>query len=295
MLITRCKPCPIVESQVLSLETKSRSTFIPISSVTAAAMLRAGIQSAGYMRPHQYQKYDFANSLGSAVFGSLLERIPGINGRAKEGPNSSRQNLDPFAPRTPKNVPSLLDMSASAAMSTVRGIGSVVAATLKAPIVMTEKLARGLHNVPRLYGDSTVRSEQEVEDWRSGLAAANQGLSQGFYDGIAGLVTQPIAGAREEGMMGFVKGMGKGIGGLILKPAAGACEVPSYTLMGLFKEWEKLGRVDIDRQIVMGREAQGEEEYERLSEGEKSEILKAWHACEKAAELANSTSGRNDK
>jgi hypothetical protein len=48
-----------------------------------------------------------------------------------------------------------------------------------------------------------------------------QEFGYGFYDGISGLVTQPIAGAKKEGAAGLVKGVGKGIGGLILKPGAG--------------------------------------------------------------------------
>jgi hypothetical protein len=43
----------------------------------------------------------------------------------------------------------------------------------------------------------------------------------GFYDGITGLVTQPIRGAEKEGAAGLFKGIAKGIGGLILKPGAG--------------------------------------------------------------------------
>ncbi len=42
-----------------------------------------------------------------------------------------------------------------------------------------------------------------------------------MYDGITGLVTQPLRGAEKEGAAGLVKGIGKGIGGLILKPGAG--------------------------------------------------------------------------
>jgi hypothetical protein len=42
-----------------------------------------------------------------------------------------------------------------------------------------------------------------------------------MYDGITGLVTQPLRGAEKEGAAGLIKGIGKGIGGLILKPSAG--------------------------------------------------------------------------
>lgn len=43
----------------------------------------------------------------------------------------------------------------------------------------------------------------------------------GFYDGISGLVTQPLEGAKKEGVAGLIKGFGKGIGGVVLKPGAG--------------------------------------------------------------------------
>lgn len=52
-----------------------------------------------------------------------------------------------------------------------------------------------------------------------------QGFGYGFYDGITGVVTQPIIGAKQEGAAGFFKGMGKGLGGLVLKPGAGSCSL----------------------------------------------------------------------
>ena len=42
-----------------------------------------------------------------------------------------------------------------------------------------------------------------------------------MFDGISGIVTQPIEGAKKEGVAGFIKGFGKGIGGIVLKPSAG--------------------------------------------------------------------------
>jgi hypothetical protein len=50
-----------------------------------------------------------------------------------------------------------------------------------------------------------------------------QELAYGFYDGITGLVTQPIRGAQENGTIGAIAGIGKGVGGLVLKPGAGEC------------------------------------------------------------------------
>lgn len=40
-------------------------------------------------------------------------------------------------------------------------------------------------------------------------------------DGVTGVVTKPISGAKEQGIGGFVKGLGKGTIGLVTRPTAG--------------------------------------------------------------------------
>ena len=54
-----------------------------------------------------------------------------------------------------------------------------------------------------------------------------QELVFGFYDGFTGVVTQPYYGAKNKGVMGFMKGVGKGFGGLLLKPPGGQCGTTS--------------------------------------------------------------------
>lgn len=49
----------------------------------------------------------------------------------------------------------------------------------------------------------------------------SQEFGYGLYDGVTGLFTQPISGAKQEGVAGLFKGFGKGIGGFFLKPGAG--------------------------------------------------------------------------
>jgi len=78
-------------------------------------------------------------------------------------------------------------------------------------------VARGFHNAPKLYGDE-VRTTERVTDFSSGLRAAAKEFAHGFGDGISGLLTQPIQGARKEGAAGLIKGIGRGIGGVVLKP-----------------------------------------------------------------------------
>lgn len=63
---------------------------------------------------------------------------------------------------------------AAVATSTGMGVARIVGAGLKAPGVYTRGLARGFNNVPRLYGDETVREEEKIDGVASGLAAAGK-------------------------------------------------------------------------------------------------------------------------
>lgn len=102
-----------------------------------------------------------------------------------------------------------------------KGISRIVGAGLKSPMDFTLGLARGFHNAPKLYGDDTVRPQEKVTDFQSGLKAAGREFGYGMFDGITGLVTQPLRGAEKEGAAGLFKGIGKGIAGVVLKPGAG--------------------------------------------------------------------------
>jgi sterol 3beta-glucosyltransferase len=114
--------------------------------------------------------------------------------------------------------------------------GSLTKATL---VDVPNALADGLHAVPSLYGEKG-RDHGAVTDWKSGGAAAGKvtvtllpfscldiwlttllTFGYGFYDGITGIVTQPIKGAKEGGTLGFAKGLAKGTVGLVTKTGAG--------------------------------------------------------------------------
>lgn len=54
-----------------------------------------------------------------------------------------------------------------------------------------------MDNVPRMLG-SAVRERGKVDSFTSGMAEGGKGLGFGLWDGIAGLVTEPIHGAKQE-------------------------------------------------------------------------------------------------
>lgn len=64
--------------------------------------------------------------------------------------------------------------SVDAALGAGKGVGRIVGAGLKSPMDFTLGIARGFHNAPKLYGDDTVRREDKITDFQSGLKAAGK-------------------------------------------------------------------------------------------------------------------------
>lgn len=60
-----------------------------------------------------------------------------------------------------------------------------------------------------------------------GLARSGKGLVMGVFDGVTGVFTKPISGAKSEGVEGFFKGLGKGAVGLVARPTAGIVDFAS--------------------------------------------------------------------
>jgi len=50
---------------------------------------------------------------------------------------------------------------------------------------------------------------------------------KGFVDGVTGVVTKPVSGAKHGGASGFVKGLGKGFLGLVTRPTGGIVDFAS--------------------------------------------------------------------
>ncbi|KAI9806495.1 MAG: hypothetical protein M1833_003682 [Piccolia ochrophora] len=163
-------------------------------------------------------------------------------------------------------------------VGTGKGVGRIVEAGLKSPMDFTLGLARGFHNAPKLYGDKTVRAPDRVTDFRSGLKTAGKEFGYSMFDGILGLVTHPIQGAKDEGAAGFVKGFGRGIGGVVLKPSAAVFALPGYTFKGIYKEIQKHYGSSVQNYIIAARTAQGYEDLKTVSQEESLDVVSRWHA-----------------
>ncbi|ODA80483.1 hypothetical protein RJ55_03441 [Drechmeria coniospora] len=148
--------------------------------------------------------------------------------------------------------------------------------SVKSPMKFCLGLAKGFRNIPRLYNDDTVRPIKKVTGIRSGIQIAGKELGYGFFDGIAGLVTQPIRGAQKEGTAGLLKGVGMGVGGLIAKPAAGIWGAPAYIMQGAHAELHSLFSQGAQNHITTSRAVQGYQEMCKATDEEKAEVVRKW-------------------
>lgn len=64
-------------------------------------------------------------------------------------------------------------------------------------------------------------------DIAEGIAQGGRDLVMGVYEGVTGIVTKPVAGAKQEGISGFFKGVGKGLIGAVARPTAGVVDFAS--------------------------------------------------------------------
>ena len=179
-------------------------------------------------------------------------------------------------------------------LDTSISINNIIAAGAKSPMNFCMGIARGFRNAPKLYNDDTIRPAEKVTGFSSGLKVASKEFGLGLYDGITGLVTQPIKGAEKEGSAGFVKGFGKGIGGLVLKSGAGKFYslrmhiytytdistaiwgIPAYTMAGVHAEIRTRFAQSAQKYIVASRISQGNEDFSSSSLEEREDAEVRW-------------------
>ncbi|KAF7586636.1 hypothetical protein BBP40_008546 [Aspergillus hancockii] len=148
------------------------------------------------------------------------------------------------------------------------------------PTDLTLSLAKGFHNAPKLYHDSTVRKIPRVMNVRTGFRAAGTEFAEGFYFGITGLLTQPVRGFQKSGGRGLVKGVGKGVGGVFLKPAAGLWGLAGFPLDGVHKSLRNSITKNKTKDILRSRLTQGIQEMCEASTEERAMVIKKWRELE---------------
>uniref|UniRef100_A0A670KG22 Vacuolar protein sorting 13 homolog C n=1 Tax=Podarcis muralis TaxID=64176 RepID=A0A670KG22_PODMU len=74
---------------------------------------------------------------------------------------------------------------------------------------------------------------RQPKDFGDSLAKGGKGFLRGVFDGVTGVVTKPVEGAKKEGAAGFFKGIGKGLVGVVARPTGGVIDMASSTFQGI--------------------------------------------------------------
>jgi len=251
---------------------KSKSKSKQSSSANPAAQsMKAGEPSE---EPEERGSAQDSNDAGPAVAHAVVRNM--ANATTESEPSNTASRAAPAAP-SPQNESAPVKFDMETAMETGKGVFQFASAGIKSPMDFTLGLARGFHNAPKLYGDQSVRKSEKITDFSSGLRAAGKEFGFGFYDGITGLVTQPVEGAKKEGAVGFFKGFAKGIGGIVFKPGAAIWGIPGYTSRGIYKELQKRFGPSVENYIIAARTAQGYEDVKHSTPAQREAIISDWN------------------
>ena len=165
----------------------------PSRSTTAAPSSKTSWESAATHRSStdiSSMESPQSPTSSAARGGSLKEALRGSINRARSlsrdrsktrresGSTPHRPGTEsPFSKLRKDSEPTMFDpskMTLENAGRASKGISRIVGAGLKSPMDFTLGLARGFHNAPKLYGDDTVRPQEKVTDFQSGLKAAGK-------------------------------------------------------------------------------------------------------------------------
>ncbi|CAK7235465.1 hypothetical protein SCUCBS95973_009279 [Sporothrix curviconia] len=211
---------------------------------------------------------------------ALLGDLTSIAMAVADFPRELVAKKDPDASATTETATSTVTVDN--AMQAGQSVARIVSTGLQSPLHFCMGVARGFHNAPLLYNDE-VRAAPTVSDFGGGVRAATKAFGHGLYDGVTGLVTQPLKGAEKDGGRGLVAGFAKGLGGIVLKPAAGAWAVPAYTMQGVQAEVDRLMKKNgtdcekMEAQRVAARIRQAEVEWkDRAGGGAEQKVLDGW-------------------
>ncbi|KAJ8599340.1 hypothetical protein CTAYLR_005342 [Chrysophaeum taylorii] len=98
------------------------------------------------------------------------------------------------------------------------------------------------HNVSMLTGDSEFIASREARRRRfaadgggasAGIVEGVETVATGLMQGVGGLLTKPVQGARSEGLAGLAAGTAQGVTGLAVKPVVGILDGASAVLLGI--------------------------------------------------------------
>ncbi|WWC91963.1 uncharacterized protein L201_006916 [Kwoniella dendrophila CBS 6074] len=207
--------------------------------------------------------------------------------RAKEY-DSKRKVLDPISGGATAIFGTITGYYAGIAQifyNPPKGIINTTTAIPRGMMNIVDNLYEGMENIPRMIGSEEVREKGKVHDFESGVKEGAKGVFYGYWDGITGLVREPVEGAKKEGFVGAIKGMGRSYVNVTARPAAGIMGAISLPLRGATKAFKE--RFAAPQEIVLQqpRKLLSIESLNVLSKEEKENLIKKFEDLTKSEKV----------
>ncbi|GAB1213637.1 hypothetical protein ATERTT37_002787 [Aspergillus terreus] len=217
------------------------------SAVTGSKMLR----STGEMLYNPYVEYRRGRSPKPSSEGGV---------RARSSPCNDTPSLNSATPsRQLSDTQGVRSLATAGNMvaATVKGFGKFTGTYFKGVVVdIPHAAAEGFRQVPRLYGEQP-EEYGAIQDWKSGAIVGGKNFVEGMTDGLTGIFTKPVKGAREQGALGAAKGFMKGTIGLATKVPSAGLGLVAYPFYGISKSIEATVRGRSRKIIVHARLKEG--------------------------------------
>ena len=99
-------------------------------------------------------------------------------------------------------------------------------------ILSLEKLGDGIDAIPGLV-KTPSQGTKDPSNVASGVARGTKSLLTKVFGAVAGVIVEPLKGAKEGGLKGGAVGFGKGMLGLVCKPVKGTIDLVTQTTRGI--------------------------------------------------------------
>lgn len=109
--------------------------------------------------------YDVFKGIGE--IGQEFVRVPNVGQNNGESSKSAQRVHYPARPPANTNT-DIVGQSAT------RGVNRLTKATLRSPMTFAVGMAQGAHNMPKMWGDTTVRPQDKITGLGSGFKAAGK-------------------------------------------------------------------------------------------------------------------------
>jgi len=105
-------------------------------------------------------------------------------------------------------------------------------------VLSLERIGAGIDNIPNRVQSS---SEEQIGNGAqvnpsnvvSGVAYGTKSMLTKVFSAVAGVIVDPVQGARRGGVKGGARGFGKGMLGLVCKPVKGTIDLVTQTTRGV--------------------------------------------------------------